>query len=780
MLVSAPATAALDALLVSLAPALDGEHSKTSATAAFKNVLDDLTLLEDGETSGNAEQQSAAAPQPGSKKQQPQASGSAIDPATAPQTAGIMLPPARLTLSPTGLQTPPDENATPSPAPAPSNGSDSALPPHDPDVATATATVPRQTALVTSSASSPVSIAKSSTNSSVPSRVSLGTAAAQAPIPEAGNGPIPQMRNAPANPSATAPGALENIAASSNLAVAPSQAPSEASISNPTPLGTSSAQQPKPGKFSAIPHNVQESPHIIAQEKSGPVATTGSAKNSPPPTQSAPLAPGPQARANTTTAASLPTPSTISSGVLATLPAPSSHDVLPGDVNPAVTPTASSEQAITPSQQPVAKTNTSDTGPQTRPSPQFPPGGSGFTAPSTTPAFFAAPVPVTPALGQAPQAQAAMPAPTSSVAPSLEQAAAAQAKALPTSPVTSAPAAAPARESNVQPAADRTPQGTVPLVSQSETPGTTSAPKSPLLPQAENLAFAMRLLGLDDGSGHAPPTQSGTSSPGGGDLPLTQPLTQSLSQPKQPASQSQDSAAQQTVTTQGQNESQQNANQAAHETDAAAPLAAKSEPVAQNQPEISAAPKSVQQSHPGEASIFQVSQQVSQPASQIENPASGLERNEAVPPHVLLAAQETRLAGGELPKSSASSEIFLHLAGDGQSAAAIRVADRAGAVNVSVHAADPVLRESLKTNLGDLSAQLNVQGWKTETTKSAPVAAHSDNPQDSHGGGQRGSGQQGSGDGRQPQRERRGNGGQWRQALDQQITGNETHPGGKR
>jgi len=93
----------------------------------------------------------------------------------------------------------------------------------------------------------------------------------------------------------------------------------------------------------------------------------------------------------------------------------------------------------------------------------------------------------------------------------------------------------------------------------------------------------------------------------------------------------------------------------------------------------------------------------------------------------------------ELPRTSGSSEILLHLTGNDASSAAIRVADRAGSVNVSVHAADPVLRESLRSNLGELSNQLNAEGWKADVVKSAAVATHSESQQDSHAAGQRGS-----------------------------------------
>jgi hypothetical protein len=159
--------------------------------------------------------------------------------------------------------------------------------------------------------------------------------------------------------------------------------------------------------------------------------------------------------------------------------------------------------------------------------------------------------------------------------------------------------------------------------------------------------------------------------------------------------------------------------------------------------------------------------------------AGAQEPTEATHSNLPLAAPEAHLLAPELPKTSTSSEILLHLTGTDQSSAAIRIADRAGAVNVSVHASDPVLRESLRSNLGDLSNQLSDQGWKAEVTKSAAVATQSGSQQESPESGQRGSQQQQSFSGdRQPQRDRRSSGGQWQQELDQQISGSDALSGG--
>jgi hypothetical protein len=169
------------------------------------------------------------------------------------------------------------------------------------------------------------------------------------------------------------------------------------------------------------------------------------------------------------------------------------------------------------------------------------------------------------------------------------------------------------------------------------------------------------------------------------------------------------------------------------------------------------------------------------PSSQ-PGPGAALNENlEAGParPSLPLAAGEAHLLEPELPKTQANSEILLHLTGNDQSSAAIRVADRAGSLNVSVHASDPLLRESLRSSLSELSAQLNSQGWKADVVKSAAAAMNSETQQDSHAGGQRGSQQQPSNNGdRQQQRDRRSNGGQWQQEFDQHITGGGAHPGG--
>jgi hypothetical protein len=147
-----------------------------------------------------------------------------------------------------------------------------------------------------------------------------------------------------------------------------------------------------------------------------------------------------------------------------------------------------------------------------------------------------------------------------------------------------------------------------------------------------------------------------------------------------------------------------------------------------------------------------------------------------------LAIQDVQTVLPEIPKPPASTEILLQLAGHDQSTASVRVVDRMGTVNVTVHAADPDLRSSLRSNLSDLASQLTGQGYKTEMVKPAVMAANADNQHDSRQSGQDSHGQQQhqfTPDGRQPQRERRANSEQWRDELEQEASGTSGAPGGK-
>jgi hypothetical protein len=144
------------------------------------------------------------------------------------------------------------------------------------------------------------------------------------------------------------------------------------------------------------------------------------------------------------------------------------------------------------------------------------------------------------------------------------------------------------------------------------------------------------------------------------------------------------------------------------------------------------------------------------------------------------ALHEARPVMPEAPRPVAASEILLQLGGKDQ-AAAIRVSDRAGTVNVSVHATDGDLRSSLRSNLGDLASQLTHQGWKTEVVKTGTSLTRGETSQDPQQDGQRSPGQQQSSSQgeRQPQRDRRASSGQWQAEFEEQTSGNHLgQPGG--
>jgi len=299
---------------------------------------------------------------------------------------------------------------------------------------------------------------------------------------------------------------------------------------------------------------------------------------------------------------------------------------------------------------------------------------------------------------------------------------------------------------------DREQEASSPSVVQHEALPVGPAPKIPLLPEAENFAFAVRMIGPEVSPSH-PSLANATPPITASDAPVSQPQASNpQQQPAPPGSQ----------TSSGQQ----------RETQSSAVETGKPDASNQNQPDLLKA-----QQTPGVTPHWNDSPVVQAPET---GSFAGMpEPAEAAGPNPPIAAQETHSMAPELPRTSGSSEILLHLTGNDASSAAIRVADRAGSVNVSVHAADPVLRESLRSNLGELSNQLNAEGWKADVVKSAAVATHSESQQDSHAAGQRGSQQQQtSGGERQPQRDRRANGGQWQQELDQQTTGGDALPGG--
>jgi len=286
-----------------------------------------------------------------------------------------------------------------------------------------------------------------------------------------------------------------------------------------------------------------------------------------------------------------------------------------------------------------------------------------------------------------------------------------------------------------------------------------AAGKNPLAPKAENFAFAVRMVAPDD------TTVEQTK-------PVVALAEPQINEPKPAVNQQNSAPSPAPQIQQPQSQASSNSKRdtqppaaASDKTDTRAPRTAAALPQPADARETATRWSEVNIMQPSEVSSARVSSEL----------------DETAHPSPALAAQEAHLTAPELPKtSSTSSEILLHLTGNDQSSAAIRVAERAGSVNVTVHASDPVLRESLRSNLGELSTQLSQQGWKAETLKPVVMAAQPESQQDSHAGGQRSSQQQSFGGDRQPQRDRRSPGGQWQQELEQQISGGDAHPGGNR
>lgn len=307
------------------------------------------------------------------------------------------------------------------------------------------------------------------------------------------------------------------------------------------------------------------------------------------------------------------------------------------------------------------------------------------------------------------------------------------------------------------PAAERpapeTPESNVGAQSEAIEGAATAKSQTPLAPQAENFAFAVRMIAPDDAVlAEAQPTVSAAQPQISGTKPAV--TQQAPAQaPQQP----------------GQSETSSNSK---IETQSPAPDTDKTGPRDSKAADLPQSGQTQETVARSEVSVTPVPSEINSAL-----PSSGLA--EAAHDSPSLAAQETHLMTPELPRTSASTDILLHLTGDGQSSAAIRVADRAGTVNVSVHAADPVLRESLRSNIEQLSSQLTGQGWKADVMKPAAVAAQSDSQPDSHSGGQRSSQQQQSFGGDRQQRDRRAQAGYWQQELDQQISGGDAQTGGK-
>ncbi len=182
------------------------------------------------------------------------------------------------------------------------------------------------------------------------------------------------------------------------------------------------------------------------------------------------------------------------------------------------------------------------------------------------------------------------------------------------------------------------------------------------------------MLGVETSSSPASLTEAktlATTNP----VPVTpaqtkSPITEPLTQPQPVAPQRPDGSGSQTSST------------ARRETQSAVPEAEKPEASTQER-SIPLGPQQTPETIPHwtEPTVLT--------ASQFSSMSAPPEPSDTGRPSLPLAAQETHLLAPEPPKTSTSSEILLHLTGNDQSSAAIRVADRAGSVDVSVHASDP-------------------------------------------------------------------------------------------
>ena len=743
-------------------------------------MFDSLTLFEDLQSGSGAEQEGAPVPKPAAKKELPADAGSGTEEAVVLQIAGPSLPKASLILQLASVATQPADGAAPE--------SQAGLGQQEaPQEAATLPLVPSQEPAAQASAvasATPAAYVQYQILSGT-TRLELATAAWSAPVAAqtkaagAVTSPTPakQAAAAIAPPTNEAAGALLTILKPSGAtSVSTSATPLTPEPVGAQPVQTGSTQEVAVQAPKAQPETARLAPSLptpgstLAVQSPGPAPVSSPTALSlpagvPPPTAktqqareiraSAPIArpltdlvsaqavrtsaPVAQRVGTSAPVAQVATKSAIEKLVPANLTPPQS-----GGTGTAAQATV---KAPVNNNDSIERSLPVDTSPQV--APPVPSRGAANAPPQPHVADpIAAPVPAEPNAPPASASESIVPA---AAASPVEKQPDPKVLAVVTAPMTSSPPPLlPAHE-----VADRTSEPSGPPIVQQEALPVTPAPKAPLVPEAEHFAFALHMLGLESSS-------SVTKS----DTPVT-PSETPVTPAKGPVTQPQASSLQQQPTPQTPS--------APHETQspAADPEAVEKPDVSgPNQPDaIKAQPTPAMLPHWNDTAVAQ--------APEMSFLAGTSESKEAAArPNLPLAAQETHLMAPELPKSSASSEILLHLTGNDESSAAIRVADRAGSVNVSVHTSDPVLRESLRSNLGELSTQLNAQGWKADVIKSAAVAAHPEGQQDSHTGGQRGSQQQSPGGERQPQRDRRSSGGQWQQELDQQITGGDAYPGG--
>lgn len=764
-------------VLNSKAPVLDSKDPNASKTIPFKNVFDSLTLFDDLEQESGARQEGgaqAAVPSSSAKKQSPQESSSGTEEASvlpAPTTPPIPtpnLPKAALILEPLSHGVMPGAEEAPGKAPALQESA-----PNDQNYETS--------ALIAKS--EPALPAASLTHSSVP-------------FPSAANIPARVTSAAPAVSAATdaiapvtPPATGKAQVTAPPFAVQSSVAPKSAQqAGRPTSQVTGAPQlAAKPLAANSVPtpsKPVGLGPVEIKPIEQQAVQGEGIQRHAPQPT-TAPRAvssltrtsmPMPAVRPSSTVVTSKPI-ATGASRIVATQRSSTAEATtsktreLPvqpvtAPRSPLQTPAQPATSLLTPKPAQVDNNNPAVSIPPTAPiattklsKPAQLPSPANVPAalpdPTVSPVQTATPAPAPQADGSStPPANSDSRNPTRSQADGRAASTVDSAPpSVPVAPVEKAPLTQlPAAHDGMDPASETPSKAPTP---QPAGLAVTPAPKVPLLLQAENLAFAVRMLGPESSPEHSSLTPSKTAV-----TTSETPVTQSSVTPPQ-SSDSQQPTPDQSKTS----------SDAPRDAQPPAPAAERPDAGAQNPADLAGVKQPAEVTpHWNAATVLQAPEIGSMPGT--PEPA------EATHANLPLAAQEVHLLAPELPKTSATSEILLHLTGNDQSSAAIRVAERAGSVNVSVHASDPVLRESLRSNLGELSTQLNDQGWKADITKPAAVAAQSGSQQDSHEGGQRGSQQQSFGGDRQPQRDRRASGGQWQQELDQQTSGGDAHPGG--
>jgi len=272
---------------------------------------------------------------------------------------------------------------------------------------------------------------------------------------------------------------------------------------------------------------------------------------------------------------------------------------------------------------------------------------------------------------------------------------------------------------------------------------------SALPPRTENLAFSLRLLDSDSAelAHHVPATSQPTAA-------QTQPNNQTQGQ------------------TQGQTQAQTKTDvRTATPAATAPPVATATRAAAPAATPAEAAAGTANPTWSETAATQHVDLRTDIPLAEPQAPVN---------PSTVAAMHDAQPVLPETARPNTTGEILLQLGGKDQPAA-IRVTDRAGAINVSVHATDPELRSSLRSNLGELASQLSHQGWKTDVIKSGTTLTRAEtSQQDSRQDGQRSSSQQQSsaqGE-RQPQRDRRAASDQWLAELEEQASGNSGNPGG--